>query len=118
MIKLFIIDDEPLILKSYKRVLSIQNDEIEPYYYESAADALLNVKNIKPHFVFTDMQMPEIDGIDFIKRANKLSDKTVYSIISGIEISEDEKIDGVKIFDKPCSISELLEFMEGYTGST
>ncbi|GLU55491.1 LytR/AlgR family response regulator transcription factor [Dyadobacter frigoris] len=69
-LKCFIIDDEPdsreLIKKFVERIpfLTVCGES------EDAIDALLQVQKIKPDLVFLDVEMPQINGFEFIRTLN------------------------------------------------
>ena len=75
-IKLVIVDDEPMILKSLKRELEpwLEEKNIEIETFPSAKEALLFLShNHKSVFlVISDLRMPEIKGSKFLEQVNKL----------------------------------------------
>ncbi|MBN2618814.1 MAG: fused response regulator/phosphatase [Spirochaetales bacterium] len=75
-IKLVIVDDEPMILKSLKRELEpwVEEKNLEIETFPSAKEALLFLShNHKSVFlVISDLRMPEIKGSKFLEQVNKL----------------------------------------------
>jgi two-component system LytT family response regulator len=63
--RVLIVDDEPLARESI-RVLLERDAEIEIVGECSGADAAAVVAKTRPHIMFLDVQMPEIDGFDLL----------------------------------------------------
>lgn len=54
----------------------------------TGAEALQKLKdNIDYQIVISDMRMPDMNGIEFIKRANEINNKPNYYILSGYDIT-------------------------------
>jgi CheY-like chemotaxis protein len=66
----FAVDDSRMILNIYRSVL--HNIGCEPVLFEFPADAIKQVKNQKPDLVFTDLNMPEINGLDLTRSIRQL----------------------------------------------
>lgn len=67
-----VVDDEPQLLRVLRRILSSHN-----YSVRTAEDgeAALEVFNEwRPDLVLTDLQMPNVDGLELCKRLRKMSD--------------------------------------------
>ncbi len=69
--KIFIIDDSSVVIMSLRQIL-----EMEGFSVESAKDGLEALtrirKGFKPDLVITDVNMPNMDGIEFIKNARTI----------------------------------------------
>lgn len=66
-----IIDDEPMPAKQLASMIKRNFSEIESYeIFLSASEALHRLKEKKFDIVFLDIEMPEMDGFEFLKRAN------------------------------------------------
>jgi DNA-binding NarL/FixJ family response regulator len=71
MIKIGIVDDHQMFLEGMSSVLS-QLENIEVLFTESSAKmALKKIKAKIPDLIITDISMPEMNGIEFIKILNK-----------------------------------------------
>ncbi|WP_299463770.1 response regulator transcription factor [uncultured Microscilla sp.] len=69
MITLYLIDDHALVRLGLKKILS-RFDEIKILSdFSSAAEALEQLDNVKPDLVLCDISLPEMDGIEFTKKA-------------------------------------------------
>jgi CheY-like chemotaxis protein/HEAT repeat protein len=61
-LKVFAVDDSKMILNIYRSVL--HNLGCDPVLFEFPADAIKEAQSAKPDLVFTDLNMPEISGIE------------------------------------------------------
>ena len=65
--KIFIVDDDALLLKMLKKALVIANYNVSTY--ESAESALESLDNDLPDLIISDLMMPGMNGIEFCKRS-------------------------------------------------
>lgn len=80
MHKLLIVDDEPEILKSLKRLLY---KEFEVETSSSALEALEILSHQKVDIVLSDIRMPEMDGFAFLAECKKHYSDIIRIAISG-----------------------------------
>lgn len=81
-----IVDDE----KSYADLLAQllkDNVECNVHVFYRPADALNALPELKPGVVVTDYYMPEINGLDFIRRATPIVPDTAFVLITGHNMS-------------------------------
>ena len=69
-IPIYIIDDEPAILKALKQLLSIEGYEAE--VFGDAREALKKLDRDWPGVVLSDINMPGIDGVEFLREVLKV----------------------------------------------
>ncbi|GGD56821.1 response regulator transcription factor [Paenibacillus nasutitermitis] len=63
-----IVDDEPIIRKGLKKMVEVSGRPIaEIRIASSGEEALERIKESLPHFVFTDIRMSDMDGIELSK---------------------------------------------------
>lgn len=77
-----IVDDE----KSYVELMAqmIADDlDCTVHAFTRPMDALVGLARISAGVVVTDYTMPQMDGIEFIKRASRIAPKAVFIMISG-----------------------------------
>ena len=74
MIRVFIIDDEPLAVKRLTVLLDRFSDIEITGAETNASDALCGIERSKPDVLFVDIEMPDIDGFDLIEAVGKLAD--------------------------------------------
>jgi len=88
-LKVFAVDDSRMILNIYRTVL--HNLECEPHLFEFPATALEHVKKERPDLILTDLNMPEITGIDFTIEVRKWHTKEELPVI--MVTTQDEERD-------------------------
>lgn len=72
MITILYVDDEPALLDIARRFLE-KNSEFKVYTAETAREGLDIVKNNPPQAIVSDYQMPEMDGMAFLKEIRMTS---------------------------------------------
>lgn len=113
--RVLLVDDEINILNSYRRNL---RGLLEFDVADSGQQALQLMAKHHYSAVVTDMQMPEMNGIEFLKQARELAPDTVRLMLTG---NADQKtaIDAVNIGDifrflnKPCTPDLLVSTVQG-----
>lgn len=66
MAKVLLIEDDPLVIRMYQKILAFEGFEIE-----SAPDGRVGIekaKQIKPDLIFCDVMMPRMNGIEVLER--------------------------------------------------
>lgn len=79
--KILVVDDEPIIIRSCEVVLRSEGYNVEGML--SAKDAILKMEQQPYDLVFTDLKMPEVDGITLIKWMKQKRPDTGIVIITG-----------------------------------
>lgn len=79
--KILFVDDEENILKALQRLL--RKSPYEIFYASSGTEALKYLNENEISVLVTDMRMPEMDGLALIIEANKISQHTIKTILSG-----------------------------------
>lgn len=82
MYKIMIVDDEPNILNSLKRIFNKEKD-IEIETYDKPKDALKRAQTSLFDLFISDYRMPEIDGVEFLTETKKLQPESMRIILSG-----------------------------------
>ncbi len=112
MIKIIIVDDHQIFLDGLVSVLSKQ-ENIEILFVENKATiALKRIKKEAPDLVITDISMPEMNGLEFIKTLKKDHPEIKILVLSMFSsIQSFDGIDGYLL--KECDIQELLDAING-----
>ena len=67
MIRAIIIDDEPKSIQSLKWDLSFYSDQIDVVgTFDNVIEAIRKIEGLKPDVVFLDIEMPGMDGFQFL----------------------------------------------------
>ena len=109
--KLLYVDDEQINLVLFKMTLSKDFDVVTS---ESPRQALDLVASTDFDFIVSDMNMPDLNGMQFIREAYKISPETSYYILSGYQ-ENDEISKGIeeglvkRFFTKPFEKQLLME---------
>lgn len=107
--KVLVVDDEPQITRTLRHSLTAHRFDVR-----TAADAMSALDTFRdwhPDLIITDLQMPEIDGIEFCREIRKLSQLPIIVLsVIGEERRKVEALDaGVDDYvTKPFGIDELL----------
>lgn len=107
--KVLVVDDEPQITRVLRHSLSAHH-----YDVRTAADGLSALETFRdwgPDLIITDVQMPEMDGIEFCRAVRKAS--TLPIIVLSVRGAEDSKVKALDAgaddyVTKPFGIDELL----------
>jgi len=78
-LKVFVVDDSKMILNIYRSVL--HNIGCQPVLFEFPAEAIKQVREHKPNLIFTDLNMPNISGVDLTKAVRQWFPKEQLPII-------------------------------------
>jgi CheY-like chemotaxis protein/HEAT repeat protein len=78
-LRVFAVDDSKMILSIYRGILHSLGCESK--LFEFPAEALQTVKSDTPDFIFTDLNMPHINGIELIREVRRHFDKTTLPIV-------------------------------------
>lgn len=114
-LKVFAVDDSKMILNIYRGILHSLG--CEPKLFEFPAEALKAVKSDPPDFIFTDLNMPHINGIELIREVRRRFGKRTLPIVmvtTQNEIQDNEAaVDaGVNaILHKPFTAADLAKVM-------
>jgi two-component system chemotaxis response regulator CheY len=69
--KILIVDDSPVIIMSLKQTLEMASYEV--LTASDGTEALASIKGgIRPDLIITDINMPHMNGLDFIKNVRPL----------------------------------------------
>jgi len=110
--RILAVDDEAIVLDSFRKILVAAGYSIDTV--ESGLEALGLVQKHKYDFVFTDLKMPEMDGLDVVKGVKHYSPETDVVMITGYATIESAvnamKFGAMDYVQKPFTEDELVEF--------
>ena len=106
------VDDEAIVLDSFRKILVAAGYAVDTV--ENGLEALGLVQKHKYDFVFTDLKMPEMDGLDVVKGVKHYSPETDVVMITGYATIESAvnamKFGAMDYVQKPFTEDELVEF--------
>jgi CheY-like chemotaxis protein/glycine cleavage system H lipoate-binding protein len=112
--RILAVDDEKLILDSFRKILVFAGYSIDTV--EKGSEALGLIRKNDYDFVFTDLKMPEMDGVEVTKAVKHLRPDIDVIVITGyasIETAvETVKFGAMDYVEKPFTEDELLEFVK------
>lgn len=83
--KVLIVDDEKIVLDSVKHMLSQNYADMEVETARNGKEGLLKLELMRPELVLTDIRMPGMTGLDFIREARKLDDQVHFVIVTAFD---------------------------------
>lgn len=110
--KILCVDDEEVILDSFRKILVVDGYSVDTV--ENGKEALNLIQNHHYDFVFTDLKMPEMDGIQVTKSVKHVRPDIDVIIITGYATVESAvetmQFGAMDYVQKPFSEEELLAF--------
>ncbi len=111
--KIFIVDDEEVIVTSLKKLLVVSGFEVEAT--QKAIEAVPMIKVFKPHLILLDLLMPDLNGHEICELLNKDEGTRGIPIIiisaSGHHqtIKKSYRLGVIGYFTKPYDFPKLLD---------
>jgi CheY-like chemotaxis protein/glycine cleavage system H lipoate-binding protein len=114
--KILAVDDEEIILDSFRKILVLDGYSVDTV--ENGKEALGLIQKRHYDFVFTDLKMPEMDGVDVCKAVKHFRPDIDVIIITGYA-SVDTAVETMKhgamdYVQKPFTEDELLEMVKNF----
>lgn len=113
MARVLAVDDEPVVLDSLRKILVLEGYSVDTV--ESGPEALGLVQRRDYDLVFTDLKMPDMDGVEVVKAVKHLRPDVDVAVITGygtIETAVETMQHGaVAYVQKPFTAEELSEFV-------
>lgn len=110
--RILAVDDEPIILDSFRKILVVAGYSIDTV--EKGREALGLILKNDYDFVFTDLKMPEMDGLEVTKAVKHLRPDIDVIVITGyasIDTAvETMKFGAMDYVQKPFTEDELISF--------
>ncbi len=81
-LNIIIVDDHELFAEALKGIIQLTDIEVESFIYTSGSSALESLQNYKPDLALVDINMPELDGFEFLHQIQTISPLTTVVFIS------------------------------------
>lgn len=112
--RIFVVDDERIIRVSLADELKDAGYEV--YEFSNASAALMQMKDLAPGIVISDLKMPDINGIEFLKRIKDFN-KDICVILMTAYSTVSTAIDAMKLgaydyIEKPFDNEKMLMIIE------
>lgn len=111
--KILAVDDEAIVLDSFRKILVLAGYSVDTV--ETGKEAIGLIQKHDYDFVFTDLKMPDMDGLDVTKAVKHLRPDIDVIMITGyatIESAVDAmKYGALDYVQKPFTEDELVEFV-------
>ena len=112
--RILCVDDEAVILDSFRKILVLDGYSVDTV--ENGKEALGLIQSHHYDFLFTDLKMPEMSGVDVAKSVKHLRPDIDVVIITGYATVESAvecmKFGAMDYVQKPFTEDELLEFVK------
>jgi CheY-like chemotaxis protein len=124
--RVMLIDDNEIDLKINSKLITLTNLFDEVIICQSGEEALnylnrhLHEANKLPNFILLDIQMPEMDGFEFLTHFKNISKSftdtcPIAMLSSTLDFGDIQRAEAnsyvIKLLKKPFSPKELLEFL-------
>jgi EAL domain-containing protein (putative c-di-GMP-specific phosphodiesterase class I)/DNA-binding NarL/FixJ family response regulator len=120
--KILVVDDEPFVLKLLVRQLeNLGYTEVIPHSRAQDALALLGIEGASVGLIFCDLQMPEMDGVEFVRQLVGVGYVGGLVLVSGEDerilhaaenLARSHKLDVLGALQKPVSSERLQTVLE------
>lgn len=111
--RILAVDDETIVLDSFRKILVLAGYSIETV--ETGKEAMGLIRKNDYDFVFTDLKMPEMDGVEVTKAVKHLRPDIDVIMITGYATIESAvetmKFGAMDYVQKPFSQDELVDFV-------
>ncbi|MEW5815118.1 MAG: response regulator [Spirochaetota bacterium] len=116
MAKILVIDDDERICNSLEDILKENDYEVK--FAGDGSEGIEQFRIEKPDIIITDICMPDMDGIEFIRILRKLKERVPIIVMSGNIIGKNflqaaRLLGAVDTIAKPFTAKELLEKIAG-----
>lgn len=111
--KILFLDDDEIVLETFKYVMTDLNYEVVTY--SNSKDCLNLALSEDFDLIITDIRMPELNGIEFIKRVKKVKPKSnIYVLTSYPDkniVKEALSLGALGLMEKPFHVSKIVSVL-------
>ena len=115
MRRILFVDDEANVLEGLRDALRERRDEWDMVFAQSAEDALAALDATRFDVVVSDMQMPGVNGVDFLRHIREQHPEIVRIVLTGNGAYAESLRSAPfahQFLAKPCSADELYAAVE------
>ena len=115
MATILIVDDEPSFCELLKTLLKSHGHDV--LTANNGKDALDSFMQCRPHFTLLDLRMPEMDGLEVLKKIRAIDPKAPVMILTAWATDEMElkarRLGATDFLNKSLSLESILTSFEG-----
>lgn len=111
MIKCIIIDDEPLAIEILQDFIERTPETVLESSFLSATEALAFVESSDAELIFLDVQMPDLNGMDFLKHLNRKPMVVLTTAYQQFAV-QGYQFDVMGFLEKPIAYSQFLTVIQ------
>ena len=121
MIKILVVEDEKLLCDAYRKFLEKRDFNVDVCH--DGEEALKYLEEHKPDLILLDINMPNIDGVEFlersraIKRINKIPIILITGIIQTEKIGRCLDLGAAGYIEKANSPSDVISKIDSILGA-
>ncbi len=114
-LNILIIDDDPIQLKYTKSILHNINNQWLTTCCSTAEEGLNMARSINPNIIFTDINMPHIDGIELMQQLKLiLPSIPIIALTANCDIDKYTSIGFDGVLSKPYNKKQLIETLQNF----
>ena len=112
--RILFVDDEPMILEALKRMLKKHAAEWEMVFISDPLEARTAFESTSFDVVVSDLQMPNLNGLDLVKELRAMDDDVQFIMLTGTAGVENaieaiNEVGVLRFYTKPCPAARLAE---------
>jgi two-component system, LytTR family, response regulator len=113
MIQAVIIDDEEISLRALGEKISKYCPNVTVLkLFSKPSEALKEINNLKPYVIFLDIEMPKLNGFNFLKQCGQVDFEVIFTTAYSQYAIEALRISALDFLLKPIDIKELVASVE------
>lgn len=97
LIRVLIVDDSFLMRRVIRNILEKDNDFIVVDEASNGLEALEIATRERPHVILLDIEMPKMDGLEFLRHAAPLTDARVVVISSVAQLGSPQAMEALSL---------------------
>lgn len=110
--KIVVVDDEKIVTSAFKTLLKVEGFS-DAHFFNSPQEALEFLKSNKPDLVISDFLMPEMNGLEFLKKVKALYPEVSKILLTGYADKENaikaiNEIGLYRYIEKPWNNDDLI----------
>lgn len=115
--KILIVDDEPKVAFFFQKYLEMVPEHYLAITVHSGSQAIEELQKQSYDLLITDLRMPQMDGLELVRRARTISPKTKTILMTAYGTDEvweqANKLDIFRSLSKPLKVTDLLDAVRG-----